>query len=243
MRKVGGRSLIEPKPVGGKPTTGFGPFGSSQEPVSIYETGSGEKVPITAQAPAASRATRYRHPQRRWAASPGPAPEFCTQSGTDAGLYHAGVACRGGGLGPRGADGHRRHPRPDRPGNERQTAAPSARGPSKQRQSAADPTGGIRVRIATGPAPIGNRPGSSARHGTAPPHRRPPRRSRRRPRWNSNTYRRATAGSAQNRDNLDAWAKGFAFNERLCYALEHAYQHSLERIALAEALAVPRRRG
>ena len=51
---------------------------------------------------------------------------------------------------------------------------------------------------------------------------------------------------AQDRDNLDAWAawaKGFPFDERQRDALEDAYQHSLERIAVTEGPTAPRRRG
>ena len=51
---------------------------------------------------------------------------------------------------------------------------------------------------------------------------------------------------AQDRDNLDAWArwaKGFVFDERQRDALDDAYQHSLERIAVAGVPNAPRRRG
>ena len=51
---------------------------------------------------------------------------------------------------------------------------------------------------------------------------------------------------AQDRDNLDAWArwaKGFAFDERQRDALEDAYQHCLEHIAVAEAPTPSRQRG
>jgi hypothetical protein len=49
---------------------------------------------------------------------------------------------------------------------------------------------------------------------------------------------------AQDRDNLDAWArwaKGFPFDKRQRDQLEDAYQHSVERIAVAEASTGPRR--
>ncbi len=66
-----------------------------------------------------------------------------------------------------GADAHRWPPRPhpDRPGADRQPAAPSARWRSMRREASVVRTSANRVHIPTGPAPSGNRPGN----GTAPP--------------------------------------------------------------------------
>jgi hypothetical protein len=50
---------------------------------------------------------------------------------------------------------------------------------------------------------------------------------------------------AQDRDNLDAWArrvKSFAFDEWQRDAVEDAYKHGLERIAVAESPTAPQRR-
>ena len=104
----------------------------------------------------------------------------------------------------------------------------------------AERTVGIRVRIPTGPAPIGNRPGSGrgAGHRTAakpvPDHVTKP------PPTLEQQQARALAGTkrAPSRDNPDAWthwAKGFASDEGQREALEDAYRHSLERAAVAEA--------
>jgi hypothetical protein len=80
---------------------------------------------------------------------------------------------------------HRRHPRPhpDRPapiGNRAGTAPSTASSPAPTPSTR---TGGIRVRIPTGPATIGNRTGN----GTAPPAA-DRRRRRRRLRWSSSTH-------------------------------------------------------
>jgi hypothetical protein len=111
--------------------------------------------------------------------------------------------------------------------------------------SSGETVGGVRVRIpAAAPAPKAPpapAPTSAAAPKAAPAPKPPP------PTLQQQ-YTRALDGMnrAQDRDNLDQWARwanGIAFDERQRDALEDAYQHSLERIALAEAPNAAGRRG